>query len=172
MRSLIVAAFVVASLSSCSSFQGPKGEPGPAGPTGPAGPEGARGPQGIPGATGPTGMPGAEGPPGATGGGLYVSKTGVYCRGASATSDIVEAKCDTANDLLITGGCEAGNLPSAWMLRTNGPARNIWPGDGTHPAGGVGEAPWRCAWTAANRTPLPDFANSQAKATICCIPVP
>lgn len=172
MRSFIVVAVVVASLSGCSSFQGPKGDTGEQGPAGPAGPEGPRGPQGAPGATGPTGMPGAEGPPGMTGGGLYVAKAGVYCRGANATSSNVEVKCDTDRDLLISGGCNAGNLPSAWMLRTNGPARNVWPGDGVHPAGGVGEATWRCEWTAENPNPLPDFANSQAKATICCVPVP
>ncbi len=171
MRSNILV-FVVVVASSCSSFQGPKGDPGPEGPQGPAGAEGPRGPQGFAGPMGATGPQGPEGMPGMNGGGLYVSKQAAYCRAVDATSDVVQARCLDANDLLLSGGCRAGSLPGRWMLRTNGPLSGVGVAAGGNYAADVGEATWTCEWSAETTSPLPDFATSGAQAVICCIAVP
>jgi len=98
------------------------GAVGPAGPTGPRGYTGDTGPPGLTGATGPAG------PTGPAGGGLYTSRSALYCRNANAFGDgvttfaSVQATCDAEADLPISGGCNSqgggtrlfNSYPSGW----------------------------------------------------------
>lgn len=109
-------AWVGPAISGVTGLQGPTGATGPAGlqgPIGTQGPAGATGPQGPAGATGAAGP---QGPAGPQGGGLYTGKDDLYVRTASQTSDLlnknlrdgpvsVEALCDDADDIAVTGGC-------------------------------------------------------------------
>ena len=96
--------------------QGPQGTPGAPGPQGPAGQDGepgAPGATGMTGAQGPQGLPGPQGPkgdPGATG---TIQKSQIYTdlnvvfMPQPGTKPVVAAQCDDANDVLLSGGCQA-----------------------------------------------------------------
>jgi len=110
-----------------------------------AGPPGPQGPQGVPGQTGPMG------------GGLYVSKTPVYCRDATGANAgnafVLRAQCDDNNDLGLVGGCGGGSgVPLSEAYPENFEAN--------------GRASFTCAWP-AQPTPMPI-----AFARVCCISVP
>jgi hypothetical protein len=90
---------------------GPAGPQGPAGAQGPQGPAGAQGPQGPAGAQGPAGPQGPAG----TGVGGGIDKSRMYQRIATADvafgpSVVIEAFCDDANDILISGGHSVSHL--------------------------------------------------------------
>ncbi len=150
MRISLVLALVV--LSACDSLKGPAGADGA---TGPKGDTGATGPQGPAGAQG---IAGVAGPQGAQGGGLYASMQNAYCH-SSTTLDggtYSVATCDRG-DLLLTGGCKAGNVSTALRLLVNGPdVTTIF----TQPA-------WECSWNPDPNPSLNVFANPTAN--ICCI---
>ena len=162
--SIVALAF---SLSACDGLQGPKGDTGPKGDPGPAGPEGLRGPQGPGGPTGATGETGPVGPQGATGGGLYVSKTALYCREAAPSCPECQAiaKCLDANDLLVTGGCVDG-APAGSTGFYIAESRPRAATDSMSPS------EWACTWSSPPNVPVVNLITAGAKATVCCITVP
>ena len=95
------------------------GATGPQGPAGPAGPpgesvQGPPGPSGPTGATGATGATGPAGPPGASGGG-GIEKSRIYQTSnlvpvGFGPATVVEASCNDANDVLLSGGFWAAHV--------------------------------------------------------------
>jgi hypothetical protein len=107
-----------------------------------------------------------DGAPGAMGGGLYTSKTAVYCRDVApvSPSTYAIAECTDANDLFVAGGCNDATTvgSTAYYLATARP---------TNVAGG-GPAGFECMWGAPTGTPNVDLSAVGAKARVCCITVP
>jgi hypothetical protein len=131
--------------------QGPQGEQGPTGPQGPAGPAGDAGPRG---AQGPQGLQGAAN------GGIYTTRTQVYCNSKTgystdAGSPILQATCTDPHDLPLSGSCDGVSDPSVALV-DNGPA-----GDWV----GITAAGWICLWQFTN--PPTNLPN--ATAHICCV---
>jgi hypothetical protein len=113
-----------AGAAGAQGLAGPAGSTGPMGPAGPAGAQGDPGPQGSQGVAGAAGEPGAQGPAGAPGpagpagpAGSGISKANVYTvvsvvyigGGSYPTGAAATASCKSANDILLTGGCQPGN---------------------------------------------------------------
>jgi hypothetical protein len=154
MRLRLITAALLLSLTACQ-----RGDVGPAGPPGPKGDKGDPGEQGLPGIQG---IQGAQGPQGPIGGGYYTSRQDLYCRSSmGTTTGTVEADCDNAADLPLTGSC-ANSEPTALNIATNGLIQN-WPGNSILPAA------WVCEWSSGgarvNNVP-------SGRATICCIKHP
>jgi hypothetical protein len=153
MKMLFSVILSVGLLVACGE-KGPAGSQGPAGATGPAGPVGPAGP---------------IGPAGPAGGGLYVSRTNVYCDPPvvmpnDANVVTISATCRTALDLPLVGACEFTGAGSV-ILKVNRP--NAWGTQGALPAA------WECGWTNLSISPGGDLVNvPMATATICCITHP
>jgi hypothetical protein len=119
---------------------GPAGEPGATGPQGPAGTPGAKGDKGDPGepgVQGPQGIQGVPGTPGAAGAqgpaGVGLARDRVYPVIVPVTSAlngpaVAVARCDDANDIMLSGACEldwrvagAASLPNNVDFAPNEP---------------------------------------------------
>lgn len=144
-------------LAGCKGEMGPQGPQGDSGPQGPVGPQGPQGPQG------PVGQMGMAGPQGPQGGGLYASRTDVYCEAKKQMfpASFVEASCRSYKDILITGGCSWDKYVPNAALQQNFP-RFV--------SGLSGIPTWQCSWDGPGVTG-PDLQDAGITATICCVPV-
>lgn len=119
--------------------EGQQGLPGAHGATGPTGPQGAPGTPGASGKDGAPGMMGSAGPVGQTGAAGpsgNIPKASIYevTKSVQSTSGLtVEAACNSAKDILLTGGCYA------LMSPLHGSAPSI---DPTNAAA----SSWKCAF--------------------------
>lgn len=127
---------------------GPRGDPGPRGPAGPPGPQGVQGMQGPQGLQGPQGPRGPLGPQGVAGG--YARKTDVYRAHARLViapglGGAVLARCRHAEDLLVSGSCQAQPSSLALLIEVGASSS-----DDDRVA-----ASWRCAYrNSSNRQSL------------------
>lgn len=158
MRPSTALLFLAVSTVGCSSASGIPGPKGDTGAVGPAGPKGDTGPIGP------------QGPMGPRGGGLYTSRSQVYCNAVQGVpptqigvvSGAMVAQCDKVEDLPLVGSCWVRN-PTTLSVEENEP--DSWDnseGGASSPAG------WSCSFRKA--VGQPDSVYADAVARVCCVP--
>ncbi len=140
--------------------QGVQGEQGLQGIQGIQGIQGSTGPQGVIGPQGDTGPQGPQGIQGLANGGVYSTRTQVYCRETvgyttDAGNPLLIALCDDSHDLPLSGSCDGVSDPSI-STPFNQPAAD-W--------AGITTAGWVCGWQFSGAEK--DLPN--AAAHICCV---
>jgi hypothetical protein len=137
--------------------------------SGAQGPTGATGPQGPPGPTGVQGVQGVQGPPGPMGGGVYTSRANLSCYTAIGTTPAsptnqanVIARCASASEIPISGGCANAATLSDSKLLANGAEPIDWE------LGSPDLPGWFCGWTTRDQSNFDASDYAKFRAQVCC----